>query len=96
MRVGVLTGGGDAPGLNAAIRAIARKALADGGEVVGIHNGWAGLVEELDMRVIDPHQVSGILAVGGRSWGHPGSTRSPASKACRRWSPTSKRLASTP
>ncbi|MHB8324286.1 MAG: 6-phosphofructokinase [Candidatus Dormibacteria bacterium] len=65
MRVGILTGGGDAPGLNAAIRAVARKALADGGEVVGIHNGWAGLVEDLDMRVIDPHEVSGILAVGG-------------------------------
>ncbi len=65
MRVGVLTGGGDAPGLNAAIRAVARKALADGGEVVGIRNGWAGLVHDLDMRVIDPHEVSGILAVGG-------------------------------
>jgi 6-phosphofructokinase 1 len=39
MRLGVLTGGGDAPGLNAAIRAVARKALSDGNEVVGVRNG---------------------------------------------------------
>ncbi len=65
MRLGILTGGGDAPGLNAAIRAVARKALADGNEVVGVHNGWAGLVDDGGVRAIDPHEVSGVLAVGG-------------------------------
>ncbi|MHB1500057.1 MAG: 6-phosphofructokinase [Candidatus Dormibacteria bacterium] len=65
MRLGILTGGGDAPGLNAAIRAVARKAIADGNEVVGVHNGWAGLVHDGGVRPIDPHELSGVLAVGG-------------------------------
>lgn len=65
MRLGVLTGGGDAPGLNAAIRAIVRRAQAEGDQVMGIRNGWAGLVEPGQMREIDPHAVSGILPVGG-------------------------------
>ena len=69
MRLGVLTGGGDAPGLNAAIRAVARKALRDGNEVVGVRNGWAGLVQDNGLSVIDPHQVSGVLAVGGTMLG---------------------------
>jgi len=42
MRIGVLTGGGDCPGLNAAIRAIVRRASADGVDVIGIKNGWLG------------------------------------------------------
>ncbi|MGB9594102.1 MAG: 6-phosphofructokinase, partial [Anaerolineae bacterium] len=42
MRIGVLTGGGDVPGLNAAIRAVARRAFQYGWEVVGIRNGWQG------------------------------------------------------
>ncbi|MGI8945998.1 MAG: 6-phosphofructokinase [Thermoleophilaceae bacterium] len=45
MRVGILTGGGDCPGLNAVIRAIVRKGLADGHTLVGIPNGWAGAIE---------------------------------------------------
>ncbi len=65
MRVGILTGGGDAAGLNAAIRAVARKAFAVGGEVVGVRNGWAGLVGTADLRPIIPRDVSGILAQGG-------------------------------
>ena len=69
MRLGILTGGGDAPGLNAAIRAVVRRAQADHGEVVGVRNGWAGLVEPHQTRVVDPHEVSGILAVGGTMLG---------------------------
>ncbi len=65
MRLGILTGGGDAPGLNAAIRAVARRAISDGGEVLGVRNGWAGLVEPGGLRPMDRHEVSGILAVGG-------------------------------
>jgi len=45
MRIGVLTAGGDCPGLNAAIRAIVRRASADDVEVLGIRNGWRRLVE---------------------------------------------------
>ncbi|TMC68110.1 MAG: 6-phosphofructokinase, partial [Chloroflexi bacterium] len=48
MRIGVLTGGGDAPGLNAAIRAVVLRATALGHEVLGIADGWAGLLGEAE------------------------------------------------
>ncbi len=44
MRIGLLTGGGDCPGLNAAIRAIAHRAWMLGHEVYGVREGWAGLL----------------------------------------------------
>ena len=44
-RIGVLTSGGDAPGMNAAIRAITRSALTRGVEVMGIYRGYSGLIE---------------------------------------------------
>src|SRR5436189_2644102 len=63
-RVGVLTGGGDCPGLNAVIRAVTRRSLDRGHEVVGIREGWRGLVDgrfhELGRR-----EISGILPRGG-------------------------------
>jgi 6-phosphofructokinase 1 len=63
-RVGLLTGGGDCPGLNAVIRAVTRRSLDRGCEVFGARAGWRGLVEgrfdELDYRTI-----SGILPRGG-------------------------------
>jgi 6-phosphofructokinase 1 len=65
MRVAVLTGGGDAPGLNAAIRAVARPTLAAGGTVVGIRNGWAGLTGEGDLVEMSRRDFSGILQLGG-------------------------------
>lgn len=64
MRIGVLTGGGDVPGLNAAIRAVARRAFQYGWEVVGIRNGWQGMVEGI-YEPLTPKSVSGILHVGG-------------------------------
>ena len=45
LKIGVLTGGGDVPGLNSCVRALTYRALDDGNEVVGIRRGWAGLVE---------------------------------------------------
>lgn len=63
-RIGILTGGGDCPGLNPVIRAVVRKALIEGYEVVGIKNGWKGLVENDTMR-LDINTVSGILPKGG-------------------------------
>ena len=64
MRIGVLTAGGDCPGLNAAIRAIVRRASADDVEVLGIRNGWRGLVEN-DVVELTRASVTGILPRGG-------------------------------
>src|SRR5579884_1568212 len=69
MRIGVLTGGGDAPGLNAAIRAVARRCFDLGDEPVGIRNGWAGLMGEGDARIMERSDVSGILHLGGTMLG---------------------------
>ena len=65
MRVGLLTGGGDAAGLNAAIRAVARPALAAGHTVVGVRNGWAGLTGDGDLVEMSRGAFSGILQLGG-------------------------------
>ena len=64
MRIGILTGGGDAPGLNAAIRAVARRAFQLGHSVSGIRNGWAGALSG-DMSDLAPADVRGILPLGG-------------------------------
>lgn len=68
---GVLTGGGDCPGLNAAIRAVVRGAIARGHEVVGIRHGWRGLVEN-DVVPLDRVAVAGILPRGGTILGTTG------------------------
>jgi 6-phosphofructokinase 1 len=62
--LGVLTGGGDCPGLNAAIRAIVRGAIARGFEVIGIRHGFRGLAEG-ETVPLDRHSVAGILPRGG-------------------------------
>ncbi|WP_026421486.1 6-phosphofructokinase [Actinokineospora inagensis] len=65
MRVGVLTGGGDCPGLNAVIRAVVRKGIeAHGWEIVGFRNGWKGPLEG-DHRPIGLDDVEDILTRGG-------------------------------
>lgn len=63
-RIGILTGGGDCPGLNAAIRACAKTAIRSGYEVIGIHNGWQGLLEH-DDELLDLMRTSGIIDKGG-------------------------------
>ena len=63
-RIGILTGGGDCPGLNPVIRAVVRKALLEGYEIVGIKNGWKGLIEN-DTMPLNIDAVSGILPRGG-------------------------------
>jgi phosphofructokinase-like protein len=65
MRIGVLTGGGDCPGLNAAIRAIAHRAWMLGDEVIGFREGWAGLLGEGNSLVLTTKEVAGILHLGG-------------------------------
>ncbi|MEW6720839.1 MAG: ATP-dependent 6-phosphofructokinase [Thermodesulfobacteriota bacterium] len=64
MRIGVLTGGGDCPGLNAVIRAVVRMSDSRNSRVVGLRNGWKGLLEPSPMDM-DSRMVSGILHVGG-------------------------------
>jgi 6-phosphofructokinase 1 len=65
-RIGVLTSGGDAPGMNAAVRAVTRCANANGVEVVGIYEGYKGLIEG-NVKVFGPRDVSNIINLGGTS-----------------------------
>jgi ATP-dependent phosphofructokinase / diphosphate-dependent phosphofructokinase len=65
VRIGILTGGGDAPGLNAAIRAVARRSFQLGHRVSGVKNGWAGCLEEGLIDELTPADVRGILPMGG-------------------------------
>jgi ATP-dependent phosphofructokinase / diphosphate-dependent phosphofructokinase len=60
----VLTGGGDCPGLNAVIRAVTRRSLTRGHAVVGVRDGWRGLVDGRFME-LGPREISGILPRGG-------------------------------
>jgi 6-phosphofructokinase 1 len=67
-RLGVLTSGGDAPGMNAAIRAVVRTGIARGFEVVGIWNGYRGLAEA-NLKPLSRRDVGGILQFGGTMLG---------------------------
>jgi 6-phosphofructokinase 1 len=64
MKVAILTGGGDCPGLNAVIRAVVRRGEQHGFEFVGIRDGWRGLLENNHFR-LNRDAVSGILHLGG-------------------------------
>lgn len=64
MRIALLTGGGDSPATNAAIRGVVKKANEGGHEVMGVRNGWAGMISD-DMTQLDGSAVSGILPRGG-------------------------------
>jgi len=74
MRIGVLTGGGDCPGLNAAIRAIVRAADAHRYHVLGIREGWYGLLTA-DVQPLTVETTRGLLSMGGTILG--GSRRNP-------------------
>ena len=63
-RIGVLTSGGDAPGMNACIRAVVRSAIGRGIECVGIRRGWSGLING-DIMMMDNSSVSRIINRGG-------------------------------
>lgn len=63
-RIGVVTAGGDAPGMNAAIRAVVRTAIYNGLEVIGIERGYKGLIEG-NYRILDKRSVGGIISLGG-------------------------------
>src|ERR687898_1633279 len=64
-RIGVLTGGGDAPGLNAVIRAVVKTASNAGLSVLGLENSFDGLIYSDMARPLGPKDVTGILRLGG-------------------------------
>ena len=90
-RIGVLTGGGDAPGLNAVIRAVVKCAFNAGIECVGLEDSFDGLIEPDRSRVLSPREVTGILRLGGtvlgtRNTGNPFSSQVTTSEGTRGYS----------
>ncbi|MBB6098969.1 6-phosphofructokinase 1 [Deinobacterium chartae] len=73
-RIAVLTSGGDAPGMNAAIRAVVRSAACQGIEVVGVRRGFTGTIEG-DLRLLGPRDVANIIQRGGTILGTARSHR---------------------
>ena len=63
-RIGILTGGGDCPGLNAAIRAVVQTAIPMGYEVIGIRNAWEGFINN-ENEILDSNNTTGIIERGG-------------------------------
>ena len=63
-RIAVLTSGGDAPGMNAAVRAVVRVGIGEGCEVFGVYNGYAGLVAG-EITQMGARSVGGIIQLGG-------------------------------
>ena len=64
-RIGILTGGGDAPGLNAVIRAVVKSAYNSGIESIGLEDSFDGLIEPNRSRPLTPSDVRGIMRLGG-------------------------------
>ena len=67
LRIGVMTSGGDAPGMNASVRAVVKSAIKGGAEVYGIYNGYVGLQhpENGGVKELTAGEVSGIINLGG-------------------------------
>jgi 6-phosphofructokinase 1 len=65
MKIGIVTGGGDCPGLNAVIRAVAKTAAKRGWETLGIIGGYDGLLEPQQFRTLNYQEIDGLLARGG-------------------------------
>jgi ATP-dependent phosphofructokinase / diphosphate-dependent phosphofructokinase len=65
MKIGIVTGGGDCPGLNAVIRAVAKTAAKRDWETIGIMGGYDGLLEPQNFRVLDYKALDGLLVRGG-------------------------------
>ncbi len=64
LTIGVITSGGDAPGMNSCIRAVAREAAANNAQVIGVNNGYDGLINA-DFQLLGARDVGGILQRGG-------------------------------
>src|SRR5881409_1624653 len=67
-RIAVLTSGGDAPGMNAALRAVVRVGVSGGLEVIGLRQGYSGLIEG-QLQPLGPRDVAGIIHLGGTMLG---------------------------
>src|SRR5438445_12988479 len=65
VRIGILTGGGDCPGLNAVIRAVEKSAARLGWETLGFLNGFEGLLSPVSYRALDHREMGGLLTTGG-------------------------------
>ena len=91
-KIGVLTSGGDAPGMNAAIRAVVRAACAKGIEVVGVRRGYAGLIAG-DIIPMDARDVSNILQAGGTTLFSARSKEFAPKKDCKKRSMSAMRSA---
>lgn len=85
MRIGLLTGGGDVPGLNAAIRAVVKHGMSYGHTIVGFRNGWRGVVEG-DVHDLTRSDVRNVLPLGGTMLGtarfHPHRTEGGLEAVC--------------
>lgn len=82
MKVGVLTGGGDCPGLNAVIRSVVRKGVQEYAfDFVGVRDGWLGLLQG-DVMPLDISSVRGILPSAEPSSAPPAPTRSSTRTGC--------------
>ena len=80
MKIGILSSGGDCPGINATIRGVGKTAIMHYGmEVIGIHSGFIGLLNK-DVQVFDERSLSGILNLGGTILGT--SREKPFRKLC--------------
>lgn len=64
-RIGILTSGGDCPGLNAVIRGVVRAASRKGWDVLGFHDGFEGLLSPARYKVLTPRETAGIMHLGG-------------------------------
>jgi 6-phosphofructokinase 1 len=64
-RIGILTGGGDCPGLNAVIRAVVKSATRLGWETIGFHGGYEGLLEPVTYQKLDHREMGALLTSGG-------------------------------
>jgi 6-phosphofructokinase 1 len=87
-QIGMLTSGGDCPGLNAVIRAVARRSFARGYEVTAVREGWGGLIDG-SFRALGPRDISGILPRGGTIIGtsrrNPFTEDGGVDRVCRNW-----------
>lgn len=79
-RIGILTSGGDCPGLNAVIRAVTKTGFWIGYQVLGFEKGFEGLIDPIRYRVLTPQNTSGILTAGGTILGSTNKGRFGARK----------------
>ena len=89
MKVGLLTGGGDCPGLNAVIRAVVQRVANGGGTCIGIMEGWRGARQRDSIRELHVSETDGIIARGGTILGS--SRTNPFKNAARRIFPSPQR-----